>query len=59
MFAKIREWLLRDFPDRNRYDRFITIRANGTASFDIAAYLATEEGGERLKRLADNTEPSR
>lgn len=53
MFAKIKEWLLRDFPDRNRYDEFITIRANGTAHFDISAYLATEEGRERICRLAD------
>lgn len=46
------EWLTREVPKERDCGRFITVRANGSAHFDVAAYLATAEGAARLARIA-------
>jgi hypothetical protein len=52
MIEWLQRWLVTVPPAPDPVDRFVTIRANGNAHFDLAAYLATPEGIERLDRMA-------
>lgn len=50
--ASFVDWLLRRSARGQTEFNYVTIDRSGNARFDVAGYLASEEGGKALKKIS-------